>query len=93
MLASVAIDTQLAFFETVVSGMVDLFPRLAPKKMIASGVLAFCLFLVGLPLCTQGGMYIYQLLDWYCAVLTYTLLGFLETIVIPYIYGVVDFIF
>ena len=53
MLISVAIDSQLAFFETIISGLFDLLPKLRTKKMIVSGLVALGLFAIGLPLCTQ----------------------------------------
>ena len=53
MLISVAIDSQLAFFETIISGLLDTFPKLHPWKVLVSATVAFCLFAVGLPLCTQ----------------------------------------
>lgn len=32
-------------------------------------------------------MYIYQILDWYCASLTFSMVGFFEAVVVVYIYG------
>ena len=91
MLISVAIDTQLAVFETVLSGITDMFPVLQQgryRQLATSAGMATTFFAISLPMCSQAGMYIYQILDWYAAVITFTVNGFLECIVVGFIYGI-----
>lgn len=38
-------------------------------------------------LVTQGGMYVFQLIDWYSAAIAVPLFGFLECIAFGWIYG------
>lgn len=45
-------------------------------------------FLLGLPLITQGGIYILQIIDWYCASFSLMLISFIECTAISWIYGV-----
>ena len=91
MLISVAIDTQLAIFETALSGIIDMFPKIgktSTRKRLFTLFLLITIFLISLPLCSKSGIYIYQLLDWYSAVITVTICGLLECLIIGYIYGI-----
>lgn len=45
-------------------------------------------FLLGLPLITQGGIYVLQIIDWYCASFSLMLISFFECIAIAWVYGV-----
>lgn len=44
-------------------------------------------------LVTQGGMYVFQLIDWYSAAIAVPLFGFLECIAFGWIYGMSIVIF
>lgn len=44
-------------------------------------------------LITQGGMYVFQLIDWYSAAIAVPLFGFLECIAFGWIYGMPIVIF
>ncbi|XP_069114116.1 sodium- and chloride-dependent glycine transporter 1-like isoform X1 [Argopecten irradians] len=88
MLLTVGIDSQFGMFETVSSGLVDSFPSLLKtKKIQLTAALSVILFILGLPFATQGGIYIFQLIDWYASSLCIVLGSFLECIVISWIYG------
>ena len=90
-LITVGIDSQFAFLETVVSGIIDLFPQLRRFKILTAASIAGFLFILGIPLCTEAGVYIYQLLDWYGGTVTFVTNGFFESIAISYIYGLKRF--
>ncbi|KAK7500589.1 hypothetical protein BaRGS_00008164 [Batillaria attramentaria] len=45
-------------------------------------------FLLGIPCVFQGGIYILQIMDWYCATFSLMLLSLTEVLVISWIYGV-----
>ncbi|OWF53555.1 sodium- and chloride-dependent glycine transporter 1-like [Mizuhopecten yessoensis] len=88
MLITVGIDSQFGMFETVSSGLVDSFPSvLKERKVQLTAALSVILFILGLPFTTQGGIYIFQLIDWYASALCIVLGSFLECIVISWIYG------
>ena len=35
----------------------------------------------------QGGMYVFQIMDWYCAAFAVTIIAILESIIVAWIYG------
>ncbi|KAJ6667914.1 hypothetical protein lerEdw1_016235 [Lerista edwardsae] len=68
MLLTLGLDSQFAFLETIVTAVTDEFPYyLRPKKAFFSGVVCIVMFLMGLILTTEGGMYWLVLLDDYSA--------------------------
>ncbi|XP_063419411.1 sodium- and chloride-dependent betaine transporter-like [Mytilus trossulus] len=88
MLLFLGIDSQFGTFETVCSGLVDAFPqKLGKRRILLTACLSCLLFLLGLPFTMNGGMYLYQIVDWYAASLCVMLTSFLECIVIGWIYG------
>ncbi|KAK2168569.1 hypothetical protein LSH36_16g14044 [Paralvinella palmiformis] len=92
MLLTLGLDSQFATLETLTSGFVDEFPRILRKrKHLFTLFVCLIMFGLGLPLTTRGGMYIFQLLDWYAATISIVLIGFIECIVICYIYGIGHF--
>ena len=83
----VNVDSQFGMFETLTSGLTDLFPSLRRFNVSFSAMMATICFLLGLPLCTNAGMYIFQICDWYLAILTFSMVGMLEIIIVAFIYG------
>lgn len=79
-------------FETCLSAVIDEFPHLFRTRRVQVAAVA-CLieFLLGLPLITQGGIYILQIIDWYCASFSLMLISFTECVAISWIYGVERF--
>eukprot|EP00079_Xenopus_tropicalis_P012744 XP_002940131.2 PREDICTED: sodium-dependent proline transporter [Xenopus tropicalis] len=68
MLLTLGLDSQFAFMETIVTAITDEFPYyLRPKKAVFSAIICVALFLLGLILATDGGMYWLVLLDDYSA--------------------------
>ncbi|XP_033106887.1 sodium- and chloride-dependent glycine transporter 1-like isoform X2 [Anneissia japonica] len=88
MLFLVGLDTQFGMSETFICGIVDEFPKyLRPhKSLFALAVCVVCFFL-GLPLCMQGGIYVFELINWYCCWLSLMLVGMFECLVIGWVYG------
>lgn len=67
----------------------DEFPNvLRKRRVLVSAVACFIEFLLGLPLITEGGIYILQIIDWYCASFSLMLISFSECIAIAWVYGV-----
>ena len=90
-LITVGIDTQFGQFETLTSGLMDTFSTLQRHPFKTKTVCAIFSFAMGLPICTSGGMYLYQVIDWYAAALAFTMVGFLEVVTVCYIYGMTRF--
>ncbi|XP_067651538.1 sodium- and chloride-dependent betaine transporter-like [Haliotis asinina] len=86
------IDSMFVTMETVVVTLEELFSRFLPGTKYLHGLMAvlyvILVFAMGLPLTTRGGMYIYQLLDSYLAAVSLLLIGFLECVVIAWLYGI-----
>lgn len=89
MLLTLGLGTQFTLIETVVTTIVDSYPeRLRHRKAQVLACVCSFMFLVGLFLCTNGGMYILQLMDNYCASFSALIIGLTEVTVISYVYGV-----
>ncbi|KAK2168558.1 hypothetical protein LSH36_16g14023 [Paralvinella palmiformis] len=89
MLVIIGLDTQFGMFETMTSGFVDEFPKfLKGRKMQFTALMCFAEFLLGIPIVTQGGMYIFQIMDWYSATFSLMTISTIECLVIAWRYGV-----
>ncbi|XP_046574683.1 sodium-dependent proline transporter-like [Haliotis rubra] len=91
MLVFVAIDTIFSMVETCISAMVDHYPTFMRHRLAVT--LAYCClsYLTGLIFTTQGGMYMFQLVDWYLSFIFLLMAAFLECTVIAWIYGIRKF--
>ncbi|ELT92641.1 hypothetical protein CAPTEDRAFT_140091, partial [Capitella teleta] len=88
MLLFLGLDSQFGTLETVTSGFVDEFPKLLGKwKTTFTGFVCLIEFIIGLVLVTRGGMYIFQILDWYAAAFSVMVIGLLECLVLSWVYG------
>ncbi|KAJ8318581.1 hypothetical protein KUTeg_003672 [Tegillarca granosa] len=94
MLLTVALDTLFVTVEIILTALLDSCPTLKNKTLITI-VSCLILFLLGLPMCTQAGIYIFQLLDWYIGALSPIVFGILECINFGWIYAIllVTFVF
>ncbi|KAG1663868.1 Sodium- and chloride-dependent glycine transporter 2 [Nymphon striatum] len=73
--------------ETVTTAFFDEFPNLRTRKPYIVVGSCFGGFILGLSLCTEGGVYLFNLMDWYAGAWSFFLIGFVECIVISWIYG------
>ncbi|XP_071081857.1 sodium- and chloride-dependent glycine transporter 1-like [Haliotis cracherodii] len=87
MLITLGLDSQFAMLETVLTGCLDQFPALRPKKTWV--ILGICVlfFILGLPLTTPGGMYLLQLMDNFVGGWTLIIIGFFELVAVIFVYG------
>ncbi|CAI9715035.1 sodiumchloride-dependent and chloride-dependent taurine transporter-like [Octopus vulgaris] len=91
MLILLGMDSQFVGVEAVVTLIVDQFPkqlRRGYRKEIFTGCVCIASFFFGLPMCMNGGMYVFQIFDFYAASRIILLVGGLECIAIAWIYGV-----
>ncbi|XP_053935996.1 sodium-dependent proline transporter isoform X1 [Cuculus canorus] len=92
MLLTLGLDSQFAFMETIVTAVTDEFPYyLRPKKASFSAVICIALFLMGLILTTEGGMYWLVLLDDYSAGFGLMVVVITTCLVVTRVYGMKRF--
>ncbi|XP_066146284.1 sodium- and chloride-dependent GABA transporter ine-like isoform X2 [Euwallacea fornicatus] len=93
MLICLALNSQFAIVEVVVTSIQDGFPGWIKKHLMCHEVLVLIIcvisFLCGLPNVTQGGIYFFQLIDHYAASISIMYLAFFEVIAIAWFYGAV----
>lgn len=91
MLFLIGIDSGFVMVESVVAHISDMFPRQLYKtkgRMILTAVLCFLWYTMGLSMVSRGGMYVFQLYDYYSASGVVLLwVCFWESIVIGWVYG------
>ncbi|KAL4240257.1 Sodium- and chloride-dependent taurine transporter [Mactra antiquata] len=87
-LAFVAYPEAFGMVETLTHALTDMFPRqLAKHEMSVLAGTAATLFLLSIPFTMQGGIYLFQLADWYVCAFALLAAGFLESVMIGWIYG------
>ena len=68
MLLFLGFDSQFCILESLICGLVDNWPEiLRPRRLLFTILMVIFMFLLGLPQITQGGVYIFQLMDFYSA--------------------------
>uniref|UniRef100_A0A8B9U9S6 Transporter n=1 Tax=Anas zonorhyncha TaxID=75864 RepID=A0A8B9U9S6_9AVES len=91
MLIFLGLDSQFVCVESMVTALIDMFPAVFRKKgrreLLILTIAVIC-YLLGLLLVTEGGMYIFQLFDYYAASGTCLLfVAIFEVICIGWVYG------
>ncbi|XP_056447504.1 sodium- and chloride-dependent GABA transporter 1 isoform X2 [Gadus chalcogrammus] len=92
MLLCLGLDSQFSMAEVAVTYVVDEFGvkvlRIFKRRELL--VLAVCsaCFLFGIPHITRGGIYVFQLMDHYTAVVSLMFLAFFEVLAVCWIFGV-----
>jgi len=88
MLFTLGLDSQFTTIEAIMTSLIDLFPaQLRAKRASITLLSVIVLFLLGLPCCTEAGIYWLNLLDSYAADWGLLIMAILEVIGIAWIYG------
>ncbi|XP_068573531.1 sodium- and chloride-dependent GABA transporter 2-like [Cebidichthys violaceus] len=91
MVLFLGLDSQFVCVESMVTALTDLFPRHLRRpggREVLALVIAVVCFLLGLPLITEGGILLFQLIDSYGASgISLLFIACLESIVIGWVYG------
>ncbi|XP_010730877.2 sodium- and chloride-dependent GABA transporter ine isoform X1 [Larimichthys crocea] len=92
MLLCLGLDSQFATVEVAITFIKDEFGRevlrFLKREELLTLVVCFLCFLLGLPHVTKGGIYIFQLMDHYTAVVSLIILAFFEVVAVCWIFGV-----
>jgi len=92
MLVCLGIDSQFAMVEVVITSVKDSFDHILKDKHVRHEfvVLIVCLvsLLCGIPNLFQGGIYFFQIMDYYTAAISLMYIALFETVAIVWIYGV-----
>ncbi|XP_064620267.1 sodium- and chloride-dependent glycine transporter 2-like [Lineus longissimus] len=92
MLLTLGLDSQFAMMETAITGIIDSYPRqLRSKQTWVTLVVCIITFLAGIPCVTRGGTFVLTLMDWFIGAPALIIVGFFETIVVCYCYGIWNF--
>ncbi|CAH1778228.1 unnamed protein product [Owenia fusiformis] len=89
MVILLGLDSQFVGVEGFVTAVTDIFPWLKKgyhREMFIAVVCAFSFF-VGLSMVTNGGMYVFQIFDYYSGSRIILLVALFEVIAVAYIYG------
>nr|KAI8727432.1 sodium- and chloride-dependent glycine transporter 2-like; partial [Biomphalaria glabrata] len=88
MLISLGLDSQFAMFETVISAVVDEFPRTLRKRRVLFSFICHVVgFLLGIPLTTYGGIWVLTLMNTYSGSYSLMFTCLCELVALNYVYG------
>ncbi|XP_035288524.1 sodium- and chloride-dependent GABA transporter ine [Anguilla anguilla] len=92
MLLCLGLDSQFAMVEVMVTSLLDAFDgailRYLKRKEFVILAVCFTAFLLGIPHVMQVGIYVFQLMDHYTAIVSILFLAFFEVVAVCWIYGV-----
>jgi len=88
MLLTLGLDSQFTMVETLITAMYDELPWLRARQWLVVGATCLAGFILGLPMCLQGGYFIFVLMDWYSGSWSLIFLAVLEVILVAWVYGV-----
>ncbi|XP_029908138.1 sodium- and chloride-dependent GABA transporter 2-like isoform X2 [Myripristis murdjan] len=91
MIIFLGLDSEFVYHEALVTAISDMYPSFfqnpCRRKLL---LLAICVgsFLIGLAMVTQGGLYVFQLFDYYaCSGMTLLVFAILQSACVGWVYG------
>uniref|UniRef100_A0A6B0VEL9 Transporter n=1 Tax=Ixodes ricinus TaxID=34613 RepID=A0A6B0VEL9_IXORI len=88
MLLCLGINSEFCPSEALVAGILDEWPQLISRRKLVAFLMVLFQFLLGLPMVTQGGMYLLQLMDNYAVSgITLLFVVFFQAVALAWIYG------
>uniref|UniRef100_UPI00398F2CA2 sodium- and chloride-dependent neutral and basic amino acid transporter B(0+)-like n=1 Tax=Pristiophorus japonicus TaxID=55135 RepID=UPI00398F2CA2 len=89
MLVTLGLDSQFASIETIITTLLDQFPKyLRSKRIYLTAGICLAFFFLGLVCVTQAGIYWVNLLDHFCAGWGILVAAVIELVGISWIYGI-----
>ncbi|KAK3911079.1 Sodium- and chloride-dependent GABA transporter 2 [Frankliniella fusca] len=84
------VDSEFCNVESFVTGMVDRWPQqLQPRRKLFTLAVCALMFVLAIPMVTQGGMYIFQLMDMYAASgISLLWVALFQTVAVSWVFGV-----
>ncbi|KAA8590976.1 hypothetical protein FQN60_001919 [Etheostoma spectabile] len=89
MLLILGLDSQFVGVEGLITGIMDMLPpKSALRREMVAAICCVICFLIDMSMVTEGGMYVFQLFDYYSASgITLLWQAFWECVVIAWVYG------
>ncbi|XP_048872469.1 sodium- and chloride-dependent GABA transporter 2-like [Brienomyrus brachyistius] len=91
MLIVLGLDTEFVCHESLVTAISDMYPnffQFGHRRKILLLILSVGSFFIGLVMITEGGLYVFQLFDYYaCSGMTLLVFAILESVCIGWVYG------
>ena len=86
MLITLGLDSEFALVETVSTSVMDEIKPLREKKVLTLGVLCLIMFILGLPLTCNGGVYVLTLIDSRAGSWNVLVIALCECIAVAWVY-------
>lgn len=88
MLLTLGLDSSFGGSEAIITGFSDEYPFVKRNRELFVAGLFTLYFIIGLASCTQGGVYVVNLLDRYAASYSILIAVFFEAVAVSWIYGI-----
>jgi hypothetical protein len=92
MLLTLGLDSMFTFVETLTTCIMDHFKQLAKYKAYVVITTCFVSFICGLSMCTNGGIYMFELIDGTSASWNILVFALIEVVLVAWGYGVDNFL-
>merc|ERR1712218_245045 len=91
MLLTLGVGSMVAYAETLITVMIDQF-SLTKQKHYVTIVICLVMFVGGVTMCFNGGLYMFDLLDNVSATWNLMLCALVEVVIVSWLYGVDNFL-
>ncbi|KAA0185349.1 hypothetical protein HAZT_HAZT008780, partial [Hyalella azteca] len=88
MFVILGLDSQFSLVETLTSAIYDQFTSLREHKPLVISTLSLFMFVISIAFCLEGGLYVFELFNWYSGWLSVIIYGIVELFTVTYIYGI-----